>query len=208
MPKLKLGSSRRKGKQPAPVEFTSADAHVVRKGMVTWLNALFDAHRHQVTDDAYAAFRALNPAVNLEKGLYNATIQRAMRTNTARQWSNPRFVDVYQHRKRTLATNLDPTSYVGNALLLRRLMNKEMLPHEVAFMKPQELFPERWTVFLEAQAVEAAKNEYVPTGYYTQYRCGKCGESKTSVAEVQIRSADEPMTQFITCLVCKNRWRK
>ena len=212
MPKLKLSTaaSRKKAAKDAAAYplYTNADADAERHAVTQWLDALFEAHKHQVTDKAYAAFKALNPAANIEKGLYNATIQRAMRTNIARQWSNPRFLDAYRQRKQTVLANLDPASYVGNTLLLRRLMNQEMLPHTVAFLKPEELFPERWATFLQEQAKEAAKGEYVPTGYYTQYKCGKCGERKTTITEVQIRSADEPMTQFITCLVCKHKWRR
>lgn len=212
MPKLNLSTaaSRKKAAKAAAALplYTNADAEAERHAVTRWLDALFEAHKHQVTDKSYKAFKALNPAANLEKGLYNATIQRAMRTNIARQWSNPRFLDAYRQRKQTVLANLDPASYVGNTLLLRRLMNQEMLPHTVAFLKPEELFPERWATFLQEQAKEAAKGEYVPTGYYTQYKCGKCGERKTSITEVQIRSADEPMTQFITCLVCKHKWRR
>lgn len=38
------------------------------------------------------------------------------------------------------------------------------------------------------------------------YKC-KCGSDKTTQFEMQTRSADEPMTIFITCVECGNRWR-
>ena len=40
------------------------------------------------------------------------------------------------------------------------------------------------------------------------FRCRKCGNRKCIYYEVQTRSADEPMTQFITCLTCNNRWKQ
>ena len=40
------------------------------------------------------------------------------------------------------------------------------------------------------------------------FKCRKCGSRETSYYEVQTRSADEPMTQFITCLKCDNRWKQ
>ena len=40
------------------------------------------------------------------------------------------------------------------------------------------------------------------------FKCRKCGSRSTSYYEVQTRSADEPMTQFITCLNCGNRWKQ
>ena len=35
-----------------------------------------------------------------------------------------------------------------------------------------------------------------------QYTCSKCGGKKHTVIMLQTRSADEPMTQFITCTNC------
>jgi transcription elongation factor S-II len=39
------------------------------------------------------------------------------------------------------------------------------------------------------------------------FRCSKCGERKTTYFQMQTRSADEPMTTFVTCTVCNNRWK-
>lgn len=39
------------------------------------------------------------------------------------------------------------------------------------------------------------------------YRCGKCGSKETRSTQKMTRSADEPMTNFITCMACGNHWR-
>jgi len=39
------------------------------------------------------------------------------------------------------------------------------------------------------------------------YRCGKCKQNKCSYYQMQTRSADEPMTTFVTCHNCGNRWK-
>ncbi|KAM0675134.1 transcription elongation factor TFIIS [Gurleya vavrai] len=39
------------------------------------------------------------------------------------------------------------------------------------------------------------------------FRCGKCKQRKTTYQQLQTRGADEPMTTFVTCVVCKNRWK-
>ena len=39
------------------------------------------------------------------------------------------------------------------------------------------------------------------------YQCHKCGESRTQSIQMQTRSADEPITTFIRCLICGNCWR-
>lgn len=40
-----------------------------------------------------------------------------------------------------------------------------------------------------------------------EYRCGKCGSRETTYYQQQTRGADEPMTVFIKCMKCGNRWR-
>jgi transcription elongation factor S-II len=55
--------------------------------------------------------------------------------------------------------------------------------------------------------LERKEVDYTPTAFVTLYRCDKCGKSKTTVHELQTRSADEPMTLFITCFNCNHRWR-
>ncbi|BGP12211.1 hypothetical protein JCM10213_007467 [Rhodosporidiobolus nylandii] len=39
------------------------------------------------------------------------------------------------------------------------------------------------------------------------FQCGKCKQRKTMYYQMQTRSADEPMTTFVTCLSCNNRWK-
>lgn len=40
------------------------------------------------------------------------------------------------------------------------------------------------------------------------YTCRKCKGKRTTQTEMQTRSADEPMTLFITCLDCGNQWKQ
>ena len=40
-----------------------------------------------------------------------------------------------------------------------------------------------------------------------QFQCGKCKQRKCTYYQMQTRSADEPMTTFVTCIVCNNRWK-
>lgn len=40
------------------------------------------------------------------------------------------------------------------------------------------------------------------------YTCGNCKSKKTIHVTKQIRAADEPPTVFITCVVCKHKWRE
>ncbi|MCO5594288.1 hypothetical protein L7F22_048317 [Adiantum nelumboides] len=40
-----------------------------------------------------------------------------------------------------------------------------------------------------------------------QFKCGKCGQRKCTYYQLQTRSADEPMTTYVTCVNCNNRWK-
>ncbi|ORX81670.1 transcription elongation factor S-II [Basidiobolus meristosporus CBS 931.73] len=47
-----------------------------------------------------------------------------------------------------------------------------------------------------------------PTAAETDaFRCGKCGGRKCTYFQMQTRSADEPMTTFVTCTICQNKWK-
>ncbi|KAF9090377.1 RNA polymerase II elongation factor [Mortierella sp. GBA35] len=39
------------------------------------------------------------------------------------------------------------------------------------------------------------------------FKCGKCKGRKCRYYQMQTRSADEPMTTFVTCINCDNRWK-
>merc|ERR1711991_193074 len=62
---------------------------------------------------------------------------------------------------------------------------------------------------LEAYNKEASKARKAGGEITTRFgACGKCKCPKTSYFMMQTRSADEPMTVFISCIQCGNSWRK
>ena len=40
-----------------------------------------------------------------------------------------------------------------------------------------------------------------------EFKCYKCKKRICTYYQLQTRSADEPMTTFVTCLSCGNRWK-
>ena len=57
---------------------------------------------------------------------------------------------------------------------------------------------------------DAARSDWARetlTGVTDMFRCGKCKQRKCTYYQMQTRSADEPMTTFVTCIVCNNRWK-
>lgn len=41
----------------------------------------------------------------------------------------------------------------------------------------------------------------------SQFTCGRCKSTKTTSTQKQTRSTDDPMTVFVLCLNCGNRWK-
>ncbi|KAK0592186.1 hypothetical protein LWI29_014842 [Acer saccharum] len=46
-----------------------------------------------------------------------------------------------------------------------------------------------------------------PKATTDQFKCSRCGQRKTTYYQMQTRSADEPMTTYVTCVNCNNHWK-
>ena len=68
--------------------------------------------------------------------------------------------------------------------------------------------PERWADLIAAKKLKD-ENRYAPRleASTDNFTCYKCRSKKCSYYQLQTRSADEPMTTFVTCLDCGNRWK-
>lgn len=148
-------------------------------------------------------------ARRMEVCLWNWTIVTMQRDHGTKSlyWENPRYRYRYTTRALGLESNL---RHPGNEQLARRITNRELCVKSFVNMTPQEMWPERWE---DAYAKVAAKQlrregaadaETAPDGAYT---CGKCKSKKTVYTSIQIRSADEPMTNFVRCLNCGKSWK-
>lgn len=168
-------------------------------------------HREKVQKiiSARCAFLSADEQEDFERGIYNHTLDEALRRGTRRVWDNPEFSALYDITARRSIANLDPKSYVGNPRLLTRLRDGEFLPHAIPSMTYAELYPEKWAEALEMAVKKETKMLTVDKSMATDmFKCTKCGKRETTYYEMQTRSADEPMTQFIRCLNCGKQWRQ
>jgi len=69
-----------------------------------------------------------------------------------------------------------------------------------AYMKPEELNPEKYEKVLKRKEMEEYKKNDIKSS--TAFKCSKCKKSKCSVTQKQTRAGDEPATTFVTCLEC------
>lgn len=149
-----------------------------------------------------------NIASDIEKGIYNWCITNSRTYDTLKSWNDKSFVNLYVNKARSVLNNLDSSSYVGNTRLLRRVLDEEFKPHELAFMDVTNIFPEMWKDLLDSR-MKQEENFFnsKQVAKTTMFKCGKCKKRECSYYELQVRSADESSTIFVSCLNCGNRWR-
>lgn len=143
---------------------------------------------------------------DLERGVYNWAIEFSTRKGVVRNWANTRFRSVYIAKVRSVAANVQIDSYIGNTRLFNRLHEGEFLPRDLPFMRPENVFPDVWKTVLDVKLMRDQFFEK-PEAMTDQFRCGRCKKRECVYQELQLRSSDEPMSLFVTCLNCGNRWR-
>jgi len=138
---------------------------------------------------------------NLEIGIYNYTIKEANSRRIIKKWDNPQFVQLYTDRVRSVYLNLSTD-------VISQVKNNTIKPHQVAFMTHQELRPDKWDKLIQ-EKIQRDKHKYETTieAATDTFTCRKSKSKKCTYYQMQTRSADEPMTTFVTCIDCGNRWK-
>lgn len=147
-------------------------------------------------------------AKDIEIGIYNWCITYADQHKINKNWANDKFHKLYIEKARSIISNIDKDSYIKNDRLLTRLAEKEFLPHDIPFMKPENMFPERWKDTIDAYMKKyenAYENKIV--AMTDMFLCGKCKKRECTYYEMFSRSGDEPAVIHIRCINCGNSWK-
>ena len=140
--------------------------------------------------------------MNLEKGVFNSALQEAERRGVVKRWDNPAFQRLYKNRLRSVFRNL------SSDFILQMIRSGKIQAHKLAFMSHQDMQPEKWDALLEAKKTrDACLYEPQIDANTDNFKCRKCKSTRCSYYQLQTRSADEPMTTFVTCINCGNRWK-
>lgn len=113
----------------------------------------------------------------------------------------------YKGKIRSLFLNLKDKSNPG---LRENVTSGELKVERLCKMTSQEMASEERKK--ADQAIEE-QNFHNSLGAEEQqaetdaFQCGKCKQRKTRYRQAQTRSADEPMTTFVTCVNCNHRWK-
>ena len=147
-------------------------------------------------------------AVNLEKGIYNSMIKYSDKKGIIKRWDNKFFKKLYISKAMSIYSNLDKDSYIGNPRFMDRLRSSEFKAYKIADMEPLQIFPEHWKEICDEKHKRDKYlyeiNKDLATDMFT---CGRCKKKECTYFQLQTRSADEPMTTFVTCLNCGKRWK-
>ena len=102
--------------------------------------------------------------------------------------------DIYINKVDELIKVMNESNYLGEMI-----SGGYILPEELGYMKPHELFPERYKSIIEKKAYEHNQKKNRGSNIFS---CKKCKQSNCEVTQKQTRAADEPATTFVKCLEC------
>ncbi|NXU85661.1 TCEA3 protein, partial [Xiphorhynchus elegans] len=113
----------------------------------------------------------------------------------------------YRNRVRSRISNLKDPKNPG---LRRNVLCGAIEPSLIARMTAEEMASDELKQLRNAMTQEAIREHQMAKtgGTVTDlFQCGKCKKKNCTYNQVQTRSADEPMTTFVLCNECGNRWK-
>ena len=166
------------------------------------------AIREKIIENFEILFGSKDTAIEFEGYMLQNVVDSAKKDNYEVDWSNRTFWNMYRNRAISLYENINPNSYVKNdENLLKKIKSGELSLKTVAEMTPIDLCPSRWKESIE-KIIETEKNLYTSKSASMFMWCSQCKKkAKCDYYQLQTRSADEPMTTFVTCLECTKKWK-
>ena len=159
---------------------------------------------HAVRDLAISVFKIVLVDDVVSRRLENRILRRCDREarlwEVDATWDNIPFVRMYQSRCAHLYRHLHTWK--------ERILSGDMTAEQYAMMTEVDLNPGQWQEALEkAFAREMNTMATQKSASITLY-CQRCKrQTSCDYYQLQTRSADEPMTTFVTCLECDKRWK-
>lgn len=161
-----------------------------------------DTFRKEIRKYIFSKVKNEKISNNIEKSIFNFSIKKAGKMKVVRKWNNEYFVLIYINKFKMIFHNLK------NEAIVEKLNTNVIKPHEISFLTHVELLPEKWQQEIEDKKLRL-ENKFFPKieASTDNFTCGKCKSKACTYYQLQTRSADEPMTTFVTCTICGNRWK-
>ena len=168
------------------------------------------AIREKVVSNFTELFQSEDMATEFELHMLRSLVDRARKDSIDIDWSNRTFWNLYRSRAISLYENLSGSnSYVKNdENILEKIKSGEFDLKHVADMTSIDMCPSRWKDAID-RIIEQEKKLYTSSQNAAIFMwCSSCRKkTKCDYYQLQTRSADEPMTTFVTCLECDKRWK-
>jgi DNA-directed RNA polymerase subunit M/transcription elongation factor TFIIS len=131
---------------------------------------------------------------DIEIAILNRCIRDAQNWIVDIDWEAPAFLEMYRSR----AVSLYPHRHLVETMGITEFVNSTPVDHS----------PSRWKpILMAAMEKDKAKYDRKATANIEIF-CRSCKKkTKCSYYLMQTRSADEPMTMFVTCLECDSKWK-
>lgn len=133
-------------------------------------------------------------SAEIETAILNRCIHDAQKWFVDIDWTNTVFIDMYRSR----AVSLYPYRQLAATMEAPKFVDSTMV----------ELNPKRWKEMIQS-IIDKKKAMYSKKATASIFLyCSSCKKkTRCDYYQLQTRSADEPMTTFVTCLDCDRKWK-
>lgn len=185
--------------------------HVAKPVQVKTKDIFVDcAIRDKVIENFTELFDSQPLSVQFETELLHSVNNLAIKEGIEVDWGNRVFWNLYRNKAISLYENLKGlNSYVENKEnWLEKLKSNQLTIPQFVEMNAFDMCPSRWKATIE-KIIETEKKLYSKKDSASIFMwCSSCKKkSKCDYYQMQTRSADEPMTTFVTCLECDKQWK-
>jgi DNA-directed RNA polymerase subunit M/transcription elongation factor TFIIS len=180
-------------------EFITDNKVDIKDNVIRYAESILERAHNQLKINNYV--NNIYIAYKIETSVFEFSLIYCLNNNL----SNNFLKSVYDDKINNIIENLNINSKLNNKTLLDYILNDKINPSYVAFLSPSQLDPEKWTFLIKKKEYREWRENNI--SYSDTYKCGRCGERKCKVSQYQTRGADEPMTVFVTCLICYNSFK-
>ena len=161
-----------------------------------------ETFRSKIIENLNAIIKNEKISINVEKSVFNSSLDHAKTQKVIKKWDNKYFVDIYVLILKKVFINLK------NEDTLNRLRSKKIRSSDFGGMTHIEMCPEIWEDLIEKKK-KRDENKFNGniTATTDNFTCYKCKSQKCSYYQLQTRSANEPKTTYVDCMNCGNRWK-
>jgi DNA-directed RNA polymerase subunit M/transcription elongation factor TFIIS len=145
--------------------------------------------------------------INLEKCINNWSAKKTIQMGDSPALDNPKHMSRYKHKFIEIQTCMRKSDFLKNELLSGRLKTSAIMEMPPNVMWPDGPYSKEVEEGVKRRMAKDTNSILNQPDYKGLFKCNKCRQYKTTYYEMQTRSADEPMTVFITCHVCTVTWK-